>query len=296
MSVAALMKALLSLSIQLIVLSLGLKMNPQDAIFLFRRPGLLLRSLLAMSVVMPIFAGVLVYALQLPPAVEITLVVLSISPVPPILPKKQIEAGGTRSYAMGLLVAAAVVSILFVPVAVELFGTIAGKSLQMSPGKMAEIIVTTIIGPLAVGMALRYVWPRLGNRFAETLSGVAFLLLVAAVLPVLFLQRAALMSLIGNGTLLAMALVATVGLATGSVLGGPERADRTVLALSAASHHPGVAIAIASANFTGQNLILPAILLYLIVTLIVSTLFLRWIGGRKSQNSMTPENRRSPAA
>jgi hypothetical protein len=34
----------------------------------------------------------------------------------------------------------------------------------------------------------------------------------------------------------------------------------------------------------------------LIVSLIVSTLFLRWIGGRKSDTSMTPENRRSPAA
>jgi BASS family bile acid:Na+ symporter len=293
---AALMKALLSLSIQLIVLSLGLKMHPQDATFLFRRPGWLFRSLVATSVVMPVFAGLLVYALKLPPAVEITMVVLSLSPVPPILPKKQIEQGGTRSYAMGLLVAAAVVSILFVPVAVELFGTIAGKSLEMSPGKEAEIIVTTIIGPLAIGMALGYVWPRLGNRFAGILSSVAFLLLIVAVLPVLFVQRSALMSLIGNGTLLAMAVFATVGLATGFLLGGPQRADRRVLALSAASHHPGVAMAIATANFPDEKLILPAILLYLIVSLIVSTLFLRWTGGRKSDTSMKSENRRSPAA
>src|SRR4051812_24579365 len=189
MSLAALMKLLLSVSIQLIVLSLGLKMRPQDAMFLFRRPSSLIRSLLAMSVVMPVFAGVLVYALQLPSAVEITVVVLSLSPVPPILPKKLIAAGGMQFYAMGLLVEAAVISIVFVPAAVELFGALAGKPLQMSAGKMAEIVVGTIVGPLAVGMAVRYVWPELANRFADTFSAVASLLLIAAVLPVFFVQR-----------------------------------------------------------------------------------------------------------
>jgi BASS family bile acid:Na+ symporter len=296
MTLAGLTLLLLSVSIKLIVLSLGLQTTPQDATFLFRRPRWLLRSLLAMAVVMPLFAGALVYALELTPAVEITLVVLSVSPVPPILPKKQVQAGGRHSYALGLLVAAAVMSILFVPAAVELFAKVFNKPLQMSPVRIARIVLTTVIGPLAVGMALRLVWPRFADRFAEPLSRAASLLLIAAVVPVLFLQRSALVSLIGNGTLLAMAVFAVVGLGTGFLLGGPGRTDRTVLALSTASRHPGVAMAIASTNFPEQKLILPAILLYLVVSMLVSTVFLAWLRRRGDDRSQKGERRRSPAA
>ena len=186
-------------------------------------------------------------------------------------------------------------SILFVPAAVELFARVFDKPFQMSPGSIARIVITTVIGPLAVGMALRLVWPRFADRFAEPLSRVASLLLVAAVVPVLFVQRSALVSVIGNGTLLAMAVFAVVGLATGFLLGGPERTDRTVLALSTASRHPGVAMTIASTNFPDQKLILPAILLYLIVSMIVSTVFLGWLR-RRGDSSQRGENRQSPAA
>jgi BASS family bile acid:Na+ symporter len=295
-SLATLIKVLLSASIKVIVFSLGLQTTPQDATFLFRRPRRLLRSLLAMAVVMPIFAGLVVHALELPPAVEITLVVLSVSPVPPILPKKEVAAGGRHSYALGLLVAASVMSILFVPAAVELFSRAFDKPFQMSPASIARIVITSVIGPLAVGMALRIVWPGFAKRFAAPLSRVASLLLIAAVLPVLFVQRSALLSVIGNGALVAMAAFAVVGLATGFLLGGPERTDRTVLALSTASRHPGVAVAIAGTNFPNQKLILPAILLYLAVSTILTTVFLRFLRRRGPDSSHREEKRRLPAA
>jgi BASS family bile acid:Na+ symporter len=116
-------------------------------------------------------------------------------------------------------------------------------------------------------------------------------LLIISVLPVLFTQGSAEISLIGNGTLLAIAIFVTVGLIAGNSLGGPNASDRTVLALSTASRHPGIAMAIASTNFPDQKLVLPAILLYLIVNAILSWVFLRWfrpkeregtLGGRQS--------------
>jgi BASS family bile acid:Na+ symporter len=54
-------------------------------------------------------------------------------------------------------------------------------------------------------------------------------------------------SLVGNGTILALGAFTLAGLAAGHLLGGPNRDDCTVLALATASRHPGVALAIASA-------------------------------------------------
>ena len=54
------MQQLVSLTLQLsivcIVFSLGLMSTMEDLLFLWRRPGLLLRSLVAMLVVMPVVA------------------------------------------------------------------------------------------------------------------------------------------------------------------------------------------------------------------------------------------------
>jgi BASS family bile acid:Na+ symporter len=103
------------------------------------------------------------------------------------------------------------------------------------------------------------------------------LLLVAALLPVLMGAWWRLVSLVGDGTVLALAAFAALGLLAGHFLGGPRPEERTVLALASSSRHPGVAVAIAYANFPGNENVLPAVLLYLIVGAIVAAPYLRWV-------------------
>jgi bile acid:Na+ symporter, BASS family len=296
MSFAQLALLLLNVSIKLIVFSLGLRTATRDATFHFRQPLVLLRSLVAMVVVMPVLAGVVVHALNLLPPVEVTLVVLSVSPVPPILPKREIAAGGLHSHAIGLLVATAVTSIVTVPAAVELFGWAFDQPHRIPATTIARIVGTTILLPLAAGMILRLVRPGFADRLANPISRTGSALLVAGIVPVLFFQGAALLSLIGNGTLMAMAVFAIAGMTAGFLMGGPEWTSRIVLSLSTTLRHPGVAMTIASANFPDQKLVLPAILLYMIVSLLVSSAFLavasqrhkKAIGGRAQQSSTLP--------
>src|SRR5215467_7090724 len=90
-------------SIFLIVFKLGTAANAQSIFFLFERPSLLLRSLLSMSFIMPACAVALAATFELKTAVKWALVTLAISPVPPFLPTKQINAGGCAPYATSLL-------------------------------------------------------------------------------------------------------------------------------------------------------------------------------------------------
>ena len=83
MTLAELTLLAVKASIVFIVVSLGLKARLEDITYLFRRPGLLLRSLLAMNVIMPLFAVLLVTSFAFHRAVEIALVSLAVSPVPP---------------------------------------------------------------------------------------------------------------------------------------------------------------------------------------------------------------------
>lgn len=278
MSMTAVILLVLKASIVLSVFALGLKATFADATFLFRRPGLLLRALFAMGVLMPCLALILASVFDLKPAVRVALVVISVSPIPPVLPKKALKAGGMQNYTIGLLVAAALLSIVVIPIAMEIFQRISGLPLWMGSGAIAVVMLTTILAPLLSGIVVRKIAATFAERAAKPVATVASLLLVLSALPILIGMGRTMFLLIGDGTLLSLSAFALAGFVIGHLLGGPDPHDRPVLALATASRHPAVALAIAQANFPAQKLAGGAVFLYLVVSGILSALYLAWVG------------------
>ena len=180
------------------------------------------------------------------------------------------KAGGNAAYMTGLLVTAAVLAIAVVPLGIELLGWIFAIPIHISPGAIAFVVALTVLAPLGAGLLVRQLAPAFAERIATPVSWTGTIALVAGVLPIFVVSAPAILSLIGNGTLLAIAAFVLVGVAAGHLLGGPDPANRTVLALVTASRHPGVALTIASANFHDQKVVIAALLLYLIVNVLVS--------------------------
>ena len=276
MNPAELIRLAVKGSIVLTVFALGLQSSLQEAAYLFRRPGQLVRSMLSMNVVMPICAVLLIFALPLHPAVEIALGALSVSPVPPILPRKELKAGGKSSYAIGLLVAAALLSAVIQPLALEIMVRVLAMPVDISPWLVATVVFQTVLAPLGAGIAVHSLAPAFSERIARPLALAAMILLVVSALPVLFTSFPAIWSLIGNGAIVTLAAFVLVGLVSGHLLGGPDLGHRTVLALSTASRHPGVAIAIAHAFFPEQKFAFAAVLLYVLLSVVISLPYLNW--------------------
>ncbi len=276
MNLATLILLALKTSVFLNVFCLGLSAGPRDATYLFRKPGRLARPLLSMFVVMPLFAVALASAFDPHPAVKIALIALAVAPIPPLLPKKEMKAGAESAFAIGLLVAAALFSIVFTPLAIDLLGKWFGTPASMSPLAIVRLVLLTVIFPLGAGMLVRSMAPTVAERAARPVALIATALLIASVIPILFTAWPAIQSLFGNGTVIAIAAFILMGLASGQLLGGPAPEDRTAQALSTAFRHPGIAMAIASANFPQQKLAPAAILLYLITSAIVSIPYMAW--------------------
>lgn len=269
-------------SIFLTVLAQGLNATLNDALYLLQRPGQLLRALVSMNVIMPIVAMALSMAYDFAPAVQIALVALALSPVPPIFPNKGFKAGGRASYTIGLLVAIGLLSIIVVPIAAEIVSVAFQKPTYINPSVIARVISISVLLPLSAGIAVRYFAPQFAARFAKPLSTIAMTMLVLGALPILFTSWPAIMSLVGNGTVLAIVIFVLIALATGHLLGGPDPDDRTVLALSTAARHPAIALAMAHTYAPGNKLVLAAVLLYLLVNTIVSIPYMNW---RKRQHA-----------
>ncbi|HEX5872333.1 MAG TPA: hypothetical protein VFY65_18015, partial [Longimicrobium sp.] len=125
------------------------------------------------------------------------------------------------------------------------------------------------------GAGLRGAAPALAERAAKPVALVSTLLLAAGALPLLASSGRTMVSMMGDGTLLAIVAFAAAGLLVGHLLGGPAREDRVVLALSTSARHPAVAVAAASALYPGHREVLPAVLLYLLVAAVVSGVYVR---------------------
>lgn len=258
--------SVLKASIFLTVLALGFRAKLADATYVLGRPGELGRAFLSMNVFMPLTALAIVHWFNLDPAVKIALAALSVSPVPPLFPKRSIKAHVRQDYSVGLLLAAAVPAIVVIPITMRIFEPIANVPLHLPARSVATLVFATVVAPLLIGISARKLAPSFAERAARPVGALAAVLLGLAVLPILIVSGRAIVSLIGNGTLSSMTAFALIGFLWGRLLGGPDPETKRALALATACRHPGVAIAIAHANFPQQKLIVPAVGLYLIVT------------------------------
>jgi BASS family bile acid:Na+ symporter len=281
MNLQKLILIVLQVSVLLNVFAIGLRASVQEATYLFRRPGELVRALLAMNVLMPVFALVLISIFDLSPAVRIALVALAVSPIPPLLPTKIMKEGGTESYAIGLLIAVGSLAIIFVPLAMEVVELVRGVPLQMTMAAVAKVVFMTVLLPIGLGVAMHKLAPALSERIAKPIALISGIALLACMVAIWIAAAPAFWALIGNGTIIALAAFVLVGLAIGHFLGGPKPENRTSLAISTASRHPGIAVALAQANFPEQKLAMAAVLLYLLVNAVASIPYLLWIKRRR---------------
>jgi BASS family bile acid:Na+ symporter len=261
------------------VLSLGGRASAKGSVFGLRQPGALARALAAMFVAVPAFAVLVAATTPVPTAIKFAIVAMSVSPVPPMLPHKQIKAGGGEDYAFGLLVAASLASIVITPLLVAVATRLLGAQASIGATQVARALLLSIGLPLAAGMILHAVSERAAEAVSTLAQRAGNIILLAALAVMVGAARHEILRLFGDGAALAIIATVVVGLLAGHLLaGGPHRA---ALALAAASRHPGVALAIAEMSYPDQRKpITAAILLYLLLTALVTALYVRWVRGR----------------
>ena len=270
----------------LLVSALGLRASVHDATYLFRRPRELVRAIVVMHVLMPVIAVAVVLIFDFHQAVNIALIALTVSPILPVLPIKLVRAGATESHAIGLLVASGVLAIVLVPVGMEILERVLDLPLQMAAGSVATLIIVSVLLPFGLGAAVRRSWPVLAERLARPILQIAGITVLLFFFAVFLSAAPAIWTLVGNGTVIAFAGFVLVGQAIGHTLGGPELENRAALALSTGSRHPGIALAIAEANFPDQTLATAALLLYLFVTAVVSIPYVAWSKRRRQAHAL----------
>jgi BASS family bile acid:Na+ symporter len=177
--------------------------------------------------------------------------------------------------------------VLLVPATAALLSALFAKDISLPVAAIAGFVLTSVLLPLAAGVAAGTWWPGFASRAAPICTIVAYVILVPVVVLALWAAGPNIFALYGHGAVLAIVVTVAAGLAAGHWLGGPEPLHRMALAEAAATRHPGIAGLIAHRHFDDPRVTL-AVLLFLLTSMVVTTIYLAWAKRRLLPATLPP--------
>ncbi|HEY2024517.1 hypothetical protein [Paraburkholderia sp.] len=270
---------LLKVSIAVLIAGVGAGTSPSELTYLWRRPGLLLRSLTAMYLVVPAVAFGLVLIIPVEPGVKAAMLVLAVSAGAPLLPRR-LKNLNSQQYIFSLLITSSLVAIVAVPVWAAMLDAYFDATVELSLRTVVSDIAEAVLLPIMIGMAARAMFPSWSERLSDRVLMIAGVVLAASGVVLLVVHREHLVGLTLPGVL-ALAALMIFALFIGHLFGGPEPDNRSALAIACATRHVGIALIVATEFVGAKTLVL--VIAYFVTAFTVSSIYLTW--RRRSQQA-----------
>lgn len=270
-----------------LMFSLGLGLKDYPFRLLRDRPAFLWRVLLGTCVLVPLAGLALVlmplHGLLSRPA-WVAMALMLACPSAPLILFRVRSTGGTAELAARLQIGAALLAIVTVPLMEVIFRTGAGlrgwelADWGISPGQVAGQVLKVQVLPVVAGVLLGQWQPELARRCSRVLGNLATLLLIVMMAALLLLGGKQLLPFLQQNlvALAGMAVLSVLSLAIGYGLAGSDPLERRTVALVVGMRNTGLAAQLALTYGRGLPGLIPGLLTYVLVTVIVSTVFLRW--------------------
>jgi bile acid:Na+ symporter, BASS family len=247
------------------MLAMGLGLTVSQIITPLRNARLVVLSLLANFVLMPLAAVALAALLRLDQPLGVGLLLLGTAAGAPFLPKLAQIAKGNLAFAVGLMVLLMVVTVGYLPLVLPVL--LPGVS--VNPAKIARSLFLLMLLPLAGALAVKARFAVAAARTKPVLDRVSNLSLILLVLLITAANINNVLAVFGTHGILAGLLFIAVGFGIGWLLGGPGMDTRRVLALGTAQRNIAAALVVGSQSFRD-----PTVVVMVVVVAIVSLLVL----------------------
>ena len=236
-----------------VMFGMGLTLNLHDFRIVFSRPKDVVTGCLAQFTVMPLLAWALARLFSLDEALALGVVLVGCCP------------GGTASNVitylakgdLALSVGMTGVSTLLAPFLTPLLTwALAGKSVDVNVGSMFLSILWVVIVPIAVGLLVKWLWPRFTERITDYLPAFSSLA-IAFIVAIVIAANAA--KLLAGGLIIVLVVVLhnVCGLALGYLIGHLLRLSspkKRAISIEVGMQNSGLASSLATIHFAAYPL------------------------------------------
>ena len=275
MDLKELLSSFAQITLFAVMLSMGMVLGFRGMVSLWRRPSLLLRSVVAAFVVVPLVAMVVTRVLPLPFEVRAGIAAMAVIPGAPVIYRKMLKGPGNAELAGSFQATMALLSIVLVPLWFMVLSALYPAD-QVAPVAVVFKQVMLVQGlPLLVGAAIAHWLPDLADDFNEPLHRISSAMLIGVVLLVVVMGLSLVLKA-GPLPILAVVLMAAAGLVSGHYLGGADPTVRQTIALANGSRNAGLALALITLNFPGvAQEVLVTIASYAVMSAIAGKIYTR---------------------
>ena len=226
------------------MIGMGLGLTIKQIVDPLKDLKLVIMSLIANFILVPIFVYGMTILLPLSEGYKIGLILLSIAAGAPFLPKLADIAKSNVPFSIGLMLLLMVVTIFYLPLVLPLLL----KGAEVSSWEIAKSLITMMLAPLIIALLIRAYAENIAKvlkNIFEKLTNIALLLLT---ISLVILNAKHLIGMIGL-PLVAILLLLIGSMVIGYFLSGKDKPTKIVSALGTGQRNISAAILVATQNF-----------------------------------------------
>jgi predicted Na+-dependent transporter len=269
------------------MLGMGFSLTIPQILAPLKSKRLVIMSLIANFVLVPILALVIVKIIPLSEGLEIGLILVGFAAGAPFLPKLVQVAKGDMAFTAGLMVLLMVVTIAYLPIVLPFVLT----GVQVNPWDIARSLIGLMLIPLGIALFIRARYEEVAKGLIPTMTMAANLSLAAMFIGYFVGYFDVIYGVLGTGGIFVSILLIVGAVIIGFLLGGTDRDNKKVLALGTGQRNLAAAFAIASSNFSGN----PEVLIEVMDVAVIGFIILFLIAGELGRRSTPGAGKRVTA-
>ena len=264
------------------MLSVGFSYTVWELIEPLRNPRLVIGTVVANFVLVPLLAYAITRFLALGEGREIGLLLVATAAGAPFVIKLTQVANGDLALAAGLLVLLVMVTIGYMPIVVPLIAPDA----EVSATSIAMPLVLTMLLPLVIGLFVDAKFERWADRLQPLMNKASSIALVVLLVTTILTNFGRILNVFGTGAILAALLFIAGAFMIGYLLGMTGRGTREELGLATAQRNIAAATVVATQSFGNPDTLVMVVITSL-VTMIVLFPLARVLSKRQEKQVQT---------
>lgn len=236
-----------------VMFGMGLTLNLQDFRIVFSRPKDVIIGCLAQFTIMPLLAWGLSRAFQLDEALALGVVLVGCCPGGTASNVITYLAKGDLALSVGMTGVSTLLAPLLTPI---LTWALAGKSVNVDVVGMLLSILWVVILPIAVGLIIKYIWPKFTERATDYLPAFSSIA-IAFIVSIVIAANANKLMAGGLIIMLVVMLHNICGLGLGYLIGrllGLTGPKRRAISIEVGMQNSGLASSLATIHFAAYPL------------------------------------------
>ena len=259
--------------------SFGLRLTLSEIIEPLRDVRLLLVTLVANFVIVPLTALLLANVLGLEEDLRIGLILISVVAGAPLVPKLAQIAKANIPFAVASTALLVVATVIYLPLVFPLVL----PGVRLDTMSIVRPLAIQIVLPLIVGLIVDYISRDEADVLLPVLGQIANVSLTLMLVLMLGGNAGNVIGLIGTGSILAAIILFAVAMAAGYFLGGRDDGSRRTLSMATGQRNLAAAFVVATSSFADR----PTVVVFLaaagLIAMIIMMPIAGWFGKRAAK-------------